>query len=322
MSVSQRHQASSSDTAPAASFHEGAIARRQLTCHWTQWRKILATYWYGAPSRTRTCGLLLRRQSLYPPELSGPDWPDGAPERAAEAGLSLAGNAASHRLGIRRLSTLAPAGIDTGLRPRSALTLGWSHAERPGRGPDRSSAVQVRDVMTQAAVTESPQDSIRSAAERMWRQQTGSLVITEDGRLAGIITERDLLRAVALGADPDKTTVDDAMTAEVYTVPPDMPLQEAAREMARAGSGTCRSWRLAGSSASSACATLPAFSLRWRPATSGWSTSSTSWSANDGWPGSSTATSTRAAFPDCWLSGDHGSGHITPTVRQHQLVPP
>ena len=92
--------------------------------------------------------------------------------------------------------------------------------------------MQVKDVMTQAAVTESPQDSIRSAAERMWRQQTGSLVITEDGQLAGIITERDLLRAVALGADPDKTTVDDAMTAEVYTVPPDMPLQDAAREMA------------------------------------------------------------------------------------------
>ncbi|MGO8960887.1 MAG: cyclic nucleotide-binding/CBS domain-containing protein [Streptosporangiaceae bacterium] len=86
--------------------------------------------------------------------------------------------------------------------------------------------------MTQAAVTESPQDSIRSAAERMWRQQTGSLVITDDGQLTGIITERDLLRAVALGADPDKTTVDDAMTTEVFTVPPDMPLQDAAREMA------------------------------------------------------------------------------------------
>ena len=92
--------------------------------------------------------------------------------------------------------------------------------------------MQVKDVMTQATVTESPQDSIRSAAERMWRQQTGSLVITEDGQLAGIITERDLLRAVALGGDPDKTTVDDAMTTEVFTVPPDMPLQDAAREMA------------------------------------------------------------------------------------------
>jgi CBS domain-containing protein len=92
--------------------------------------------------------------------------------------------------------------------------------------------VQVQDVMTQATITESPQDSLRSAAERMWRQQTGSLLIAESGNLVGIITERDLLRAVALGADPDKTTVDDAMTVEVYTVTPDMPLQDAAREMA------------------------------------------------------------------------------------------
>jgi CBS domain-containing protein len=92
--------------------------------------------------------------------------------------------------------------------------------------------VQVRDVMTQATVTESQQDSLRSAAERMWRQQTGSLLITEGGQLAGIITERDVLRAIALGADPDKTSVDEAMTAEVYTVTPDMQLQDAAREMA------------------------------------------------------------------------------------------
>ena len=92
--------------------------------------------------------------------------------------------------------------------------------------------MQVRDVMTQATLTESPLDSLRSAAERMWRQQTGSLLVTEGGNLLGIITERDLLRVVALGADPDKTTVDDAMTTEVYTVAPDMPLQDAAREMA------------------------------------------------------------------------------------------
>ena len=92
--------------------------------------------------------------------------------------------------------------------------------------------MQVRDVMTQATVTESRHDSLRSAAERMWRQQTGSLLITDGGQLAGIITERDLLRAVALGADPDKTSVDEAMTVEVYTVPPDMQLPDAAREMA------------------------------------------------------------------------------------------
>ncbi len=92
--------------------------------------------------------------------------------------------------------------------------------------------MQVRDVMTQATVMETPSDSLRSAAERMWRQQTGSLLIADRGQLTGIITERDLLRAVALGANPETSTVDEAMTTEVFTVPPDMPLHEAAREMA------------------------------------------------------------------------------------------
>jgi len=92
--------------------------------------------------------------------------------------------------------------------------------------------VQVQDVMTPATVIQARGDSLRAAAARMWRQQTGSLLITEDGRLAGIVTERDVLRAVALGADPDKSSVDDVMTAEVFTVPPDMPVQDAARLMA------------------------------------------------------------------------------------------
>jgi CBS domain-containing protein len=66
----------------------------------------------------------------------------------------------------------------------------------------------------------------------MWRQQTGSLIVIDNTQLLGIITERDILRAVALGADLDKATVDDVMTADVFTVGPDMPLQQAAREMA------------------------------------------------------------------------------------------
>jgi CBS domain-containing protein len=92
--------------------------------------------------------------------------------------------------------------------------------------------VLVRDVMTEAAVTDSAADTLRSAAERMWREQTGSLLVMDGGRLAGIITERDLMRAVALGADPAMTTVDEAMTSEVFTVSPDLPLRDAAREMA------------------------------------------------------------------------------------------
>jgi CBS domain-containing protein len=92
--------------------------------------------------------------------------------------------------------------------------------------------VLVRDVMTEATVTDSATDTLRSAAERMWREQTGSLLVIDEGRLTGIITERDLLRAVALGADLTTASVDEAMTTEVFTVPPDLPLPDAAREMA------------------------------------------------------------------------------------------
>jgi CBS domain-containing protein len=97
---------------------------------------------------------------------------------------------------------------------------------------DGSDAVQVRDVMTPATVTESRADSLRTAAAQMWREQTGSLMVVEDGRLAGIITERDVLRAVALGANPDQSSVDEAMTTEVFSVHPDTQLQDAARQMA------------------------------------------------------------------------------------------
>ena len=92
--------------------------------------------------------------------------------------------------------------------------------------------MQVRDVMTEATITESAADTLRAAAERMWRNQTGSLLVVDDDRLTGIITERDVLRAVALGVDLGAATVNEAMTVEVFTVPPDMSLRAAAREMA------------------------------------------------------------------------------------------
>jgi len=48
--------------------------------------------------------------------------------------------------------------------------------------------------MTQATITETASDTLRAAATRMWRQQTGSLLIAERGRLTGIITERGILK--------------------------------------------------------------------------------------------------------------------------------
>ncbi|HVE64699.1 MAG TPA: CBS domain-containing protein [Mycobacteriales bacterium] len=92
--------------------------------------------------------------------------------------------------------------------------------------------MQVADIMTSASVTDSPNDSLRSAAETMWKQQTGSLLVMSGERLVGIITERDVMKAVARGRDMDATTVAEIMTADVMTVEPATSPHEAARAMA------------------------------------------------------------------------------------------
>ncbi len=93
--------------------------------------------------------------------------------------------------------------------------------------------MHVSDVMTQASITDSPADTLRSAAEWMWRQQTGSLMVMEDDKLVGVITERDILKAAAHGRDIDTTTVGEMMTRNIITVRSSEPVRDAARLMAR-----------------------------------------------------------------------------------------
>jgi CBS domain-containing protein len=55
----------------------------------------------------------------------------------------------------------------------------------------------------------------------------GGVMVVEGGTLAGIFTERDVLRrVVAVRLDPTTTLVRDVMTAPVLTVRPDTPLEE------------------------------------------------------------------------------------------------
>lgn len=93
--------------------------------------------------------------------------------------------------------------------------------------------MQVAEIMTEASVTDTAGDTLRAAAATMWSQQTGSLVVVEPEGMVGIITERDVLKAVARGADVDVVTVGEVMTSEVVTCPPDMPVRDAARLMAQ-----------------------------------------------------------------------------------------
>lgn len=92
--------------------------------------------------------------------------------------------------------------------------------------------MRVSDIMTEAAVTDAAHDSLAEGAARMWNAQTGSLLIVEGDHLAGIVTERDILRAVAQGLDLKTTPLKDIMVTDLLTIQPTTTLREAARIMA------------------------------------------------------------------------------------------
>lgn len=88
--------------------------------------------------------------------------------------------------------------------------------------------MKVSDLMTPAALCDSPDDVLTKASAKMWQQQTGSLLIIEEGRLIGIVTERDVLRVVAEGTNPNAVTLREVMTGNPVTIPPDTKLRDAA----------------------------------------------------------------------------------------------
>jgi citrate synthase len=79
----------------------------------------------------------------------------------------------------------------------------------------------VRDLMTSPAVTCSADDTLAEAAQVMQEAETGSVVVTDDGKVVGILTERDLLRAAAAAGEPDHERVRLWMTAQPDVLGPD-----------------------------------------------------------------------------------------------------
>jgi CBS domain-containing protein len=92
--------------------------------------------------------------------------------------------------------------------------------------------MRVSEIMTNAAVIDSPDDTLADAARKMWKQQTGSLLVMDGDDLVGIVTERDVLKAVALGSRLEDQRISEVMTKDLITVGPSTSLREAARLMA------------------------------------------------------------------------------------------
>jgi CBS domain-containing protein len=78
-----------------------------------------------------------------------------------------------------------------------------------------------------AMVSILPTDTVLEAARRMNERGIGGLLVVEGGQLAGIFTERDILRrVVALGRDPTTTPVKTVMTSPVITCLPETSVEE------------------------------------------------------------------------------------------------
>ena len=96
--------------------------------------------------------------------------------------------------------------------------------------------MQVKDGMSDVVLTVGPGHSLRDAASKMVEKRTGAaIVIDEELPTPRIITERDILHAVAGGQSPDDEQVGEHMSDSVIAAAPDWSLERAAAEMSRRG---------------------------------------------------------------------------------------
>jgi CBS domain-containing protein len=90
----------------------------------------------------------------------------------------------------------------------------------------------VADLMVRDVLTVEPSDTIGEAAEKMNAGNVGAVVVMEDMvRIVGIVTERDLLRAVASRARAAEARVRQWMTADPLTIAPETTIEDAAKIM-------------------------------------------------------------------------------------------
>jgi CBS domain-containing protein len=91
------------------------------------------------------------------------------------------------------------------------------------------------DLMSRTFVSAAPEDTLGELAEHLAEADAGSALVLEFGRLAGILTSRDIVRAVAGRVPPSEARVREWMSAAPVTAARDVPADEAARLMLDGG---------------------------------------------------------------------------------------
>jgi CBS domain-containing protein len=91
------------------------------------------------------------------------------------------------------------------------------------------------EVMSRHFLSAAPEDTLGELAERLAEADAGSALIVEYGRLIGILTSRDVVRAVADRVHPSEARVRHWMSTALITATPELPADEAARLMLAGG---------------------------------------------------------------------------------------
>jgi CBS domain-containing protein len=94
---------------------------------------------------------------------------------------------------------------------------------------------QLADVMRPEFIEVAPEDTLGEVAERMTAVNVGAVVVKDFGRLIGILTERDLLKAMAARVHTSEARVREWMTADPITATTETDVEEAARVMIEHG---------------------------------------------------------------------------------------
>jgi signal-transduction protein with cAMP-binding, CBS, and nucleotidyltransferase domain len=89
----------------------------------------------------------------------------------------------------------------------------------------------VRNLMKSPVVLVGPEESLRRAAQVMQEHGIGAVVVEQSDQVVGILTERDVMHAVAQMGDVEKARVGDHMSAPVVTASPNWDVTVAATEM-------------------------------------------------------------------------------------------
>ena len=93
----------------------------------------------------------------------------------------------------------------------------------------------LRDVAIRHLLTIEPESTLRLVAKVMKSRGVGSAVVVEEENVCGIVTERDILHAVADGIDLDGTTVNEIMTRDIVSGSPGWDVLRAVRTMIDGG---------------------------------------------------------------------------------------